>query len=348
MASVSDDKKAERALLRDKYGQAISDLLKELRFQPKAAYGHGEFTGLGISLGSFDPYDEKFLGSRACLFRPMTLEEFGEYSIPESELDGGGIDYYINFDEIYDIPANAKYSSPSYIMRERAFQIYSYLEVCHDYLRKKTGRDLEFFDEITGWFQIKLSLYDNSFLDNGERLMRGRRGGDFPQWDTHAEREWQEDYDNPETLRPHIMLIICTGAEVKENELLFGELGPIAQAIENRLQQKEFENTSLFPVLAISLLGPRHGRLVQAHFNKSGMLKVLVSPIYSFVRKADAPFDLFLRYCACKPQDGPEYEFYNEEEDTAAQTHQYVAPLSGSDIENIPPKEDDSPFTEEA
>ncbi|KAL1868565.1 hypothetical protein Plec18167_008156 [Paecilomyces lecythidis] len=310
MASVSDDKKAERALLRDKYGQAISDLLKELRSQPKAAYGHGEFTGLGISLGSFDPYDEKFLGSRACLFRPMTLEEFGEYSIPESELDGG-----------------------------------RYLEICHDYLRKKTGRDLEFFDEITGWFQIK---YDNSFLDNGERLMRGRRGGDFPQWDTHAEREWQEDYDNPETLRPHIMLIICTGAEVKENELLFGELGPIAQAIENRLQQKEFENTSLFPVLAISLLGPRHGRLVQAHFNKSGMLKVLVSPIYSFVRKADAPFDLFLRYCACKPQDGPEYEFYNEEEDTAAQTHQYVAPLSGSDIENIPPKEDDSPFTEEA
>lgn len=80
------------------------------------------------------------------------------------------------------------------------------------------------------------------------------------------------------------------------------------------------------------------------------MLKVLVSPIYSFVRKADAPFELFLRYCACEPQGGPEYEFYSEEEeeDTAAQTHQYVAPLPGSDIENIPPKEGDPPFTEEA
>lgn len=91
--------------------------------------------------------------------------------------------------------------------------------------------------------------HDNSFLDNGEGPILGRYGRVIPEWDTNAFWEWQEDDDDPETLRSHTMLIICTGAEVKDNNtLLFGELGPIAQAIENRLQQKEFEKTSLFPV----------------------------------------------------------------------------------------------------
>ena len=57
------------------------------------------------------------------------------------------------------------------------------------------------------------------------------------------------------------MLVICTGAEAKEDELLFGELGPIAQTIQNRFNQKEFEKTSLFPVTILisnfsSLLSP--------------------------------------------------------------------------------------------
>ncbi|KAJ9205262.1 hypothetical protein C8Q69DRAFT_510514 [Paecilomyces variotii] len=327
----------ERALLRDKYNQALSGLVERLDSQAQAAYGQDELTSLGISLRSFDPYDRNFLNSKACLFRPMTLEEFRKYSFPESELDGGGIDYYIDFDASYDEPANMKNVSPSIIMRERAFQTYNYLQVCYVYLRKQIGRDDEYLEEITGWSQIK---HDNSFWDNGQRLMYGHRG-DFLHWDTYAQREWQDDDDNPETLRPHIILLICTGAEAKDNELLLGELGPIAQAIENRLQQKEFEKTSLFPVLAISLFGPRHGRLLQAHFDKSGILKVLVSPIYSFLSRTDAPSELFLRYYVSEPQDGPEYEFWSEEEDTAAQTHQYVAPLPGSDIENIPPKEGD-------
>lgn len=32
------------------------------------------------------------------------------------------------------------------------------------------------------------------------------------------------------------MLVIYTGAEAKDDELLFGELGPIAQATRNRLK----------------------------------------------------------------------------------------------------------------
>lgn len=42
------------------------------------------------------------------------------------------------------------------------------------------------------------------------------------------------------------MVVICTRAETKEGELPFSELGSIAQTIQRRLDQEEFE--SLFPV----------------------------------------------------------------------------------------------------
>lgn len=60
--------------------------------------------------------------------------------------------------------------------------------------------------------------------------------------------EWQDDYDDPKTLAPHIMLVIANGAEAKTGELLVGELACLVQAIRNRLEQKEFEGTSFFPV----------------------------------------------------------------------------------------------------
>ncbi|RWQ91989.1 hypothetical protein C8Q69DRAFT_448072 [Paecilomyces variotii] len=204
-------------------------------------------------------------------------------------------------------------------MWDRANQIFEYLDTGYTSLRKKSVDNLDFFDEVSGWDQIK---HDNSFLDGGKGLLLGlREGRDIPRWGCKAEREWQEDYEDPRTIRPHIMLIICTGAEAKDNELLFGELGPIAQAIRNRLRQKEFEKTSLFPVLAVSLFGPRHGRLLQANFNNSSILEVRSSPIYSFIRKDSAPFELFLRYYACEPLDGPEYEFSDD-----TQTHQTIKP----------------------
>lgn len=76
---------------------------------------------------------------------------------------------------------------------------------------------------------------------------------------------------------------------------------------------------------------------------------VRVSPIYSFVHEAEAPFDLFLRYYACDPQDGPEYEFYSDEEDAPTQAPEYVSLSTESEKENITPKEyDDTLSVEES
>ena len=116
-------------------------------------------------------------------------------------------------------------------------------------------------------------------------------------------------------------------------------------------------------MLIVSLFGPRHGRLVQAKFNKSGVLKVRASPIYSFVRKDEAPWNLFLRYHACEPRDGPNIEFGDDEEESVSpQAPEYVSPVTRSskatdapaqgpkhtpnlpefEKENAPPQEDET------
>ena len=75
---------------------------------------------------------------------------------------------------------------------------------------------------------------------------------DICQW-VHT-YQWMEDYEDPKTIRPHVMLIACTGANAERDKLLLSELGPVAQAIQNRLSQPEFERTSLFPVQSQRLL----------------------------------------------------------------------------------------------
>lgn len=42
--------------------------------------------------------------------------------------------------------------------------------------------------------------------------------------------QWVENFDDPKTTRPHIKLVTLTGAKDERNELLHGELAPIANA----------------------------------------------------------------------------------------------------------------------
>lgn len=95
-------------------------------------------------------------------------------------------------------------------------------------------------------------------------------------------------------------------------------------------------------MLAVSFFGPRHGRLLQAKINKSGILEVRALPIYSFRRKAEAPFDLFFRYYTHDPQGSPDYIFYSgKEEDIPAQTPKTSLHLSSQNKKISFPKEDD-------
>ncbi|OJJ51110.1 hypothetical protein ASPZODRAFT_21611 [Penicilliopsis zonata CBS 506.65] len=340
----SSGQNKQRAHLRVVYDQAVSTLIKTLNSQPKEAYSQDELTRMGVSLAEFNPEDPKFLDSKASLFKPLSVEELAKYTLDESELAGPDTETcYFDFDGLYDHPTISKDPPYSYILAERADHIFQYLNILYIFIKAKKDGDLIWFNEEFGWLDIRDG---NSFLNGPQGLLLGLRKK-VPPWDTLCKREWQDDAEDPTTLRPHIMLIVCTGAETSNDELLYGELGPIAQTIQNRLNQTEFENTSLFPVLVLSLFGPRHGRILQAKYNKSGVLKVHASPIYSFRFKATSPFDLFLRYQACEACHGPEYEFDSDEEDVPIQASAYASPSLGADKENAPPKEDDAPSPEQ-
>lgn len=56
----------------------------------------------------------------------------------------------------------------------------------------------------------------------------------------------------------------------------------------------------------ISLSGPQHGRITQGCFDRSGILQLRISKLYSFETEKEAPFDLFLRFLANTPKEHPE------------------------------------------
>lgn len=70
------------------------------------------------------------------------------------------------------------------------------------------------------------------------------------------------------------------------------------------------------------------------------------STVFYARRKAEAPSKLFIRYYACEPRDGPEYEFYSDE-DISTQAPEYVSLSPRTDLENAPPNEDHALSAEE-
>lgn len=155
MDPVPDDQTQKRASLRDKCNRAVSELIQALDSQAQDAYRSDELTVLGVSLGMFDPNGQDFLNSKACLFEPLSSGALEEYSLLESELNGGALEYYFKFDEIYDHPTNVKNPPSSYIMAERAYQIFSHLDILYCHYEKKMGSDLVFLGEVSGWDQMK-------------------------------------------------------------------------------------------------------------------------------------------------------------------------------------------------
>lgn len=68
------------------------------------------------------------------------------------------------------------------------------------------------------------------------------------EWHVQETREWTNDVGFSQIVVEHIMLVVCSSVVPQENQLLFSELSSIVQAIENRLDQEEFEQSCLFPV----------------------------------------------------------------------------------------------------
>ncbi|EPS28943.1 hypothetical protein PDE_03889 [Penicillium oxalicum 114-2] len=251
MNSLLDDPTTRRASLRRKYDEAVSKLLQTLDSHPKPTYARHDLTKLHITLEMFDPDVSSFATS---LFKPMSLEKLAEYSFNMSEQSQSTQNLYSRYNELYsrlsDQAEIVGYRQPN---RREADIFYRNLESTSVYLRrlyqgsyKKMRRSHEFFTDTFKWTPL---TGGNSF----EKLPIGFLGGhppnaQIPLWYIEANYEWQDNPRDPRTIRPHMMLVMRTGAVAVEGELLFCELACIAQVIKNRLQQEDFTRTSLFPV----------------------------------------------------------------------------------------------------
>jgi hypothetical protein len=245
MEPLPDDPAANRASLRVKYEKAVSDLLKALSSDPKLTYSSNDLTKLRVTLGSFDPEDQNFIASNICLFKPMSSEQIMEYSLDMSKQPEGTRDLCDNYDELYQSPTGATGRHLSDTMDDNTETTFLYLNRHYESSYKKTKLYPESLARTSKWDQIRDS---NPFSDIPWGLLGGYSlTNQIPSWNVRADYEWQDDYRNPETICPHMMLVMYTSAVAIEGELLFCELGCIAQVIRNRLQQKEFEKTSLFP-----------------------------------------------------------------------------------------------------
>ncbi|KAJ5562130.1 hypothetical protein N7461_000891 [Penicillium sp. DV-2018c] len=272
------------------YKEVADSIIGELLSRSKPAYTHSDLAEFGVFVQSFDPEDSTFTDSEACLFQPLTQKELEEYKIDRKGLTNEEKRYLLRFGDTFnDFPLDP--SDPEhYQMWDRAHQILFSLGLFESRHEKKMNGDIVTIKEASYWDNIKAG--DSFYL---------------------------------KTTRPHIKLVTLIGAEAKESELLHGEIGPIANAIQCRVNQPEFENTPIFPVLMLSLFGPRHGRILQAKLDDSGILNVWSSPIYNFMH-SDENLKLFVRYNNCKPRDGRELEPLLVEDSPSSHV-QYQAPL---------------------
>lgn len=152
---TSRQEEEERAQLRSRYNEAVSNLLQALESEPKAAYSSDKLAELGVVLASFNPDNSSFLESKACLFKPISSTKLEGFSVSRSDLPEGSMYWYNEFDEIYDDPTHVGHSSFAYIIRARAEQIFRYLRVYYTSLKKKSGRDVDLFEEFDGWNHIR-------------------------------------------------------------------------------------------------------------------------------------------------------------------------------------------------
>ncbi|OJJ45115.1 hypothetical protein ASPZODRAFT_18025 [Penicilliopsis zonata CBS 506.65] len=279
MITTRGGKTRRQAELRAKYEAAVESLMDEISAGDKETFSSLELQNMGVDLIPFDLEDNEFLESYACLFQPRSTEFIADYHVEMSQVSGQGALSALEFPD-FSPDGDKLLSTPL----KAADQIFM-------------GDDP--FYEMDGWYPRpfnKTSMPDWEYL----KLVQ----------------YYSKDLEIVKTI-PHVQLFMANEFVVQDNNiesaLLPGEIGPVAQAIQARLRQTEFQKTSLFPVQVFSFFGPRHGRIIQAHFNPSGRLVMRVSQTYSFERKDEDLARRFLCFRMCQPGAGEKYEFHTDQ-----------------------------------
>ncbi|KAK2813820.1 hypothetical protein FQN50_000221 [Emmonsiellopsis sp. PD_5] len=273
--------KVRRAKLRGKYQANATKLLDFLRNRQGNPYlQQSDLDEFKVKLIKFDPDDESDLNSNDLFFQPLSRDKLQQHPVEE----------YSEEDEDLESMRLAEFEPGN--PYHRALCVFCFLDSQLFHVPRVPSM-LGLY-ELENW-----QAFGNDHPFNpGRGLIDSPYSPGMPRWKTDGLFEYIADpaSDKVDPQLPHLMLITEHDANGENDRLLIGELANAVQAIFNRMEQDEFRDTTLFPVLVISLFGPQHGRLIVAHFECSGTLHVHYTDCFSFMTNAEAPLDLFLRY----------------------------------------------------
>ncbi|KAJ6190044.1 hypothetical protein N7519_000065 [Penicillium mononematosum] len=278
--------------LSPKIKDVVVSILHTLKSIDHAHLTKSEIQRLGVSVDIFALNDEDSSDKDSLdpetqwLFKPISKEDIKTWKISPSEAKAVQSSL-----EIPDL-VHVSQHRPDWDVTGATQEVPDFITAQFDFRRKSKTRLRDTF----GWSDIDslAAMWDSFFSMDGKY-----RGVDTPGWRTCLIEDW---WDGEDLAGPSVRLIICTDRNGKEGSLLQSELGSIAQVVAFRRNQPGFETYRLFPVLLISLFGPRHGRIIQACYDRrSNKFGLRISRVFCFVTKEDAAFDTFFRFTASYP-----------------------------------------------
>ncbi|KAN0079782.1 hypothetical protein V8E54_004996 [Elaphomyces granulatus] len=102
-----------------------------------------------------------------------------------------------------------------------------------------------------------------------------------------------------EGISPHVTQLARHNVK-GDDRLLVGEVGLIVKLLQERFSQEQFKTIASISVLMLSFMGEQHGRIIHGCCDGTN-LTFHVSKLYSFKRKDDAPWELFIRLSSATP-----------------------------------------------
>ncbi|RAH67365.1 uncharacterized protein BO66DRAFT_422169 [Aspergillus aculeatinus CBS 121060] len=94
---------------------------------------------------------------------------------------------------------------------------------------------------------------------------------------------------------PHFKVMLESDAIGDENKLLRGEIMTITDIMAARLRTKSLRPHIVAPILVVSLMGPRHARVLEADYDGK-TLNIRASKLYDFTKKNTDAAQLLTRY----------------------------------------------------
>ncbi|KAJ5808741.1 hypothetical protein N7474_010010, partial [Penicillium riverlandense] len=265
----------------------------------------GDLQDLGIQARQVGITDDGVLQFHPCFFRPYPERVLQKYPIATSRMTKNisPLNRHLDFDsylrsahEYGNFPDALKCAIDDYAL---------HMEILgpDEWFSRATDTERHIDDQIGA--ARKGRLKDSSLLKLGALDIMWRtkeRRGEPPTSESgRPDPVWQiknilEDSDEKFPM-PHA--IMTTLAHVPANEadqsLTLHEVRAIVYMTHLRTSHRPFSTHPIHPLLVISYMGQKHGRIIQASFDGKNLV-LQYSQLWSFADDDTAPVELFIRY----------------------------------------------------